>query len=131
MVQKAVSWVLVGVFAYVWWWIGYMWGYLNNADPAADWSNVFLLFTLISLVVLNRGKSDAAGEGMFDKCIGTVTGFLPNLVWLIVAILVGNTIFGLQYGIIGVDAYIQGVVVAVTAGLTTAAWVGAIANAGD
>ena len=129
MAQKGISWVLVGVFAYVWWWIGYQWGYLNV--PEVDWSDVYLLFTLISLVVLRGGKSDAAGEGMFDKLIGTVTGFLPSLPWLILAVLVGDTIFMLQYGGFAVDGYAQAVTVAVGAGVTTALWVGAINNAGD
>ena len=129
MAQKGISWVLVGAFGYVWWWIGYQWGYLN--DPEADWSDVFLLFTLISLVVLRGAKSDAAGEDMFDKLVATVTGFLPNLPWLVLAILVGNTIFALQYASFAIDSYFQAITVAVTAGVTTALWVGAIANAGD
>lgn len=131
MTQKGISWVLVGVFNYLWWWIGYQWDYINSPVPEVDWSDVYLLFTLISLVLLQRGKSDAAGEGMFGKCIDTVTGFLPNLPWLVVAILVGNTIFALQYGLFSIDGYIQAVTVAVTAGVTTALWVGAINNAGD
>ncbi len=129
MAQKGISWVLVGAFTYAWWWIGYQWGYLN--DPEADWTDVFLLFTLISLVVLRGSSSGAAGEGMFDKLVATVTGFLPSLPWLVVAILVGNTIFMLQYGGFSADGYIQGVVVAIAAGVTTSLWVGAIANAGD
>ena len=129
MAQKGISWVLVGAFTYVWWWIGYQWGYLN--DPEADWTDIFLLFTLLSLVVLRGSKADAEGEGMFDKLVATVTGFLPSLPWLVVAILVGDTIFMLQYGGFSVDGYIQGVVVAIAAGVTTALWVGAINNAGD
>ncbi|MCH8863406.1 MAG: hypothetical protein IID51_12995 [Proteobacteria bacterium] len=129
MAQKGISWVLVGVFGYAWWWIGYQWAYLNV--PEVDWSDVFLLFTLISLVVLRGAKSDAAGEGMFDKLVSTVTGFLPSLPWLVLAILVGNTIFALQYAGFAIDSYLQAVIVAVTAGLTTALWVGAINNAGE
>lgn len=69
---------------------------------------------------------------MFDRLIKTVTDFLPNIVWLVVAILVGNTIYMLQYATgFSVDNYIKAVVVAVAAGLTTALWVGAIDNAGD
>ncbi len=68
---------------------------------------------------------------MFDKLIKTVTDFLPNLVWLVVVVLVGNTIFMLQFGGFSVEAYIQGIVVAIGAGVTTALWVGAIDNAGD
>ena len=49
MAKKAVSWVLVGVFAYGWWWLGHGWAYLNTAGN--EWSRVFVLLTLISLVV--------------------------------------------------------------------------------
>lgn len=133
MAQKVISWVLVGIFTYACWWFGFAWGYLNSDIPAEDWSNVYLLFILISIVVLIRcecGQGDC-GDGMFDRLVKTVTDFLPNIGWLVVAILVGNTIFMLQYGTgFSVDEYVKAVVVAVTAGLTTALWVGAIDNAG-
>ena len=68
---------------------------------------------------------------MFDKLIKTVTDFVPNLVWLVVAVLVGETIFALHYGVFSIDNYIMAVVTALAAGVTTALWVGAIDNAGD
>ena len=64
MAQKGISWVLVGAFGYAWWWIGFQWSYLNV--PEADMSEVFLLFALISLVLLHRGKSSAAGTSAVE-----------------------------------------------------------------
>lgn len=57
MAQKVISWVLVGVFTYAWMWAGYQWEYLNSEGN--DWSDVYLLFTLITLVVLHRTKHSA------------------------------------------------------------------------
>jgi hypothetical protein len=57
MVNKVVSWVLVGAFSYLWWWVGYEWGYLNNEE--SDWSDVFLLFTLFSLILIHRTNHTA------------------------------------------------------------------------
>ena len=49
MTRKIVSWVLVGIFAYAWWWIGYRWSYINSKGN--EWTSVYALFTLISLVL--------------------------------------------------------------------------------
>ena len=57
MLNKVVSWVLVGAFTYLWWWIGYEWAYLNSEGN--EWSDVYLLFTLISLVLIHRTKHTA------------------------------------------------------------------------
>ena len=57
MVQKIISWILVGVFSYLWWWIGFEWSYLQQ--PETEWSSVYVLFTLISLVLIYRRKSSA------------------------------------------------------------------------
>lgn len=66
---------------------------------------------------------------MFDKLINTVTGFLPNLVWLILAVVVGVTIHSVRMGGFMLQDYLQGIAVVVTAGVTTALWLGAIHNA--
>ncbi len=57
MAQKIISWILVGVLTYLWWWIGFDWAYLQAPDT--DWSSVYVLFTLISLVLLHRNRSNA------------------------------------------------------------------------
>ena len=57
MIKKAVSWVLVGAFAYIWWWAGHRWHYINVKGN--EWATVYLLFTLISLVVLTKIRARA------------------------------------------------------------------------
>jgi len=127
MTKKAVSWVLVGVFAYVWWWAGHRWPYINVSGN--QWGSVYILFTLISLVVLAR-TAKAAGAGMFGGLIGTVVGFLPNLLWLALAIIVARLLNWLLLGVVNpVDHFTHAVVAVVIAGFTTSLWYGAIVNA--
>ena len=69
---------------------------------------------------------------MFDKLIKTVTDFLPNLLWLFIAVVTGVTIFQALHGeFLNVDGYAQGSVLAVLAGFTTSLWAGAIENGSD
>ena len=129
MAKKAVSWVLVGVFAYVWWWTGHGWAYLNTEGN--EWSRVFVLLTLISLVVLIRGPR-AAGAGMFDRLAATFRSFIPNLPWLVLVIIVLRAVAWAHSGLDDpLDHFAHAVVAALVAGITTALWYGAIENASD
>jgi len=129
MIKKAVSWVLVGAFAWVWWWAGHRWPYINVEGN--QWGSVYILFTLISLAVLTR-SAKAAGAGMFDGLIGTVRGFLPNLLWLALAIIVARLVNWLLLGVVNpVDHFTHAVVAVVVAGFTTSLWYGAIVNGTD
>lgn len=129
MAKKAVSWVLVGVFAYGWWWLGHGWAYLNTAGN--EWSRVFVLLTLISLVVLLRAPRPAA-SGMFGRLTGTLRGFVPTLPWLVLAMVVLRAIAWLHSGLDDpMDHFVHAIVAALIAGITTALWFGAVENASD
>ena len=129
MTRKLVSWVLAGAFFYLWWWAGHRWTYLNTAGN--QWASVFDVFTLIAAVLLLRGAR-AGGAGLLDRLIGTVRGFLPALPWLVVAIVVARGIAWLHIGVVNpADHFVHAAVVALAAGITTALWYGAIANADD
>jgi len=129
MVKKAISWALVGVFTFAWWWIGHRWPYLNVQGN--EWGGVFDFFTLVSAVVLIRSPRVAAA-GMFGGLIGTVTKFLPNLLWLALAVVAFRAAAWLLTGVVNpVDHFTHAIVAAVTAGITTSLWYGAIANADD
>lgn len=130
MVKKLVSWGLVGVFGYLWWWLGHRWSYLNT--PGNEWVTVYVMFTLIGLVVLLRAGK-VAGSGLFGRLIGTVRGFIPVLPWFALAIVVARSVAWLHYGMSErpLDHYIHAVVAVLVAGITTALWYGAIANADD
>lgn len=127
MVKKAISWALVGAFVFLWAWAAHIWPYINVKGN--EWGAVFVLFTLISLVLLIRGPR-ATGAGMFDGLIGTVRGFLPNLLWLALAIVVARSLAWLLTGVVNpVDHFTHAVVAVVVAGFTTSLWYGAIVNA--
>lgn len=130
MVKKAISWVLVGMFAYLWWWAAHRWSYLHS--PGNQWSSVFVLFTLISLAVLAR-NARATGAGMFDGLVGTVRGFLPSVPWMVLAIIVVRAVAWIHTGMSGdpLDHFVHAVVAVLVAGITTALWYGAIENASE
>jgi hypothetical protein len=127
MTKKAISWVLVGAFAYLWWWAGHRWPYINVKGN--EWQSVYVLFTLISLAVLTR-SARAAGAGMLGGLVGTVRNFLPNLLGLALAIIVARSLNWLLLGVVNpVDHFTHAVVAVVVAGFTTSLWYGAIVNA--
>jgi hypothetical protein len=126
MVKKAISWALVGAFVFIWAWAAHKWPYLNVKGN--EWGGVFLLFTLISLVLLVRGPK-ATGAGMIDGLVGTVRSFLPNLLWLAFAIIVSRAIALVLTGVVNpLDHFTHAVVAVVVAGFTTSLWYGAIVN---
>lgn len=127
MLRKTVSWVLVGAFAYLWWWAGHRWPYINAKGN--EWITVYLLFTLISVAVMLRGPR-ASGAGLLGGLIGTVTAFLPNLPWLALAIVVARLIAWVHIPIADpADHFLHAIVAVVVAGFTTSLWFGAVANA--
>jgi len=128
MAKTAVSWILVGIFAYLWWWAAYEWSYVNS--PGNVWTAGFIMFTLISMVVLTRNVG-AAGAGMFDGLIRTVREFLPSLPWMALAAIVYRLIRWAHLGIAAdpFDHLTRSIVVVLVAGITTALWYGAITNA--
>jgi len=129
MVKKAVSWVLFGVFGYLWWWGGHGWSYLNTEGN--EWSRVFTLFTLVSLVLLVLG-SRATGTGMFDRLFGTIRNFVPNLPWLVLGMIILRTVAWAHSGLDNpLDHFVHAIVTALAAGITTSLWYAAIVNASD
>ena len=130
MLKKAVSWVLVGTFAYLWWWAGNRWSYLHS--PGNQWSSVFVLFTLVSLAVLIR-NSRAIGSGMFDGLVSTLREFLPSLPWMVLAVIVVRAVAWVHVGVSEnpLDHLVHAIVAALVAAITTALWYGAIENAAE
>lgn len=130
MTRKIISWVLVGVFAYAWWWLGHRWSYINS--PGSEWGTVYVLFTLISLVLLHRAAR-VAKTGLFDGFIATLKGFAPNLPWLVLAIVVARVVAGVHAGFawMTVEHFVQAITAVLAAAVTTALWYGAIENGSD
>lgn len=57
MAKTIVSWVLFGIFSYIWWWFGYDWSYLQS--DRADWTSVYMLFTLVSIILMRKAATGA------------------------------------------------------------------------
>jgi hypothetical protein len=127
--KTAISWILVGVFAYIWWWMGHGWDYLNTEGN--EWSRAYIMLTLVSLAILVRTPR-AAGAGMFDQLGGTLRAFLPKLPWLVLAFVVLRAIAWAHTGLADpVDHFTHAIVAVLVAAITTALWFGAIENGSD
>ena len=129
MAKSLISWVVVGVLTYLWWWIGYDWSYLQDL-PRGEWQTVWLLFTILALIVLRHGGAPESGGGnVVEAVTGRVKDVVPHLLGLVVALFTGLTIWSLMQGGFDWNEYIQAVVVAAGSALTTAAWLGATEDA--
>ena len=125
MVRSLISWVVVGVLTYVWYWMGHEWTYLQEV-ARGDWKPAWILYTLIALVIC-RNKS--SGGNVAEAVINRIKGMLPHLVGITLALFVGLVIWSLMHGAFIVNEFIQAVVVAVGTAVTTSAWVGAVEDA--
>src|SRR5262245_23590213 len=85
MLKTTISWILVGAFGFVWWWLAHRWSYLHSAGN--QWTSVFILFTLISLAVLIRHPR-TAGAGLLDGVLNSVKAIAVVLPWMILAVVV-------------------------------------------
>ena len=129
MAKSLISWVVVGVLTYLWWWVGYDFAYLQDL-PRGEWQTVWLLFTILALIVLRHGGAPESGGGNVAEAVtGRVKDIVPHLLGLVVALFTGLTIWSLMQGGFDVNEYIQAVVVAAGSALTTAAWLGATEDA--
>ena len=129
MVRSLISWVVVGVLTYLWYRIGYGWEYLQDI-PRGDWDPAWILYTLVTLLLLRRlGSAANDGANVVEAVVKRIKGIVSHLPGLTLALLVGLTIFSLENGGFSKTEYIQAVIVAVGAAVTTAAWLGAMEDA--
>ncbi len=129
MVKSLISWVVVGVLIFVWWWVGYDWNYLQDI-PRGDWKPIWVLFTILALIVLRHGGLPSSGGGnVAESVINRIKDVVPHLLGLTVALLVGDVIYSLMMGSFITNELIQAVVIAVASAVITAAWLGAVEDA--
>ncbi len=129
MVKSLISWVVVGVLIFVWWWVGYDWNYLQDI-PRGDWKPIWVLFTILALIVLRHGGLPSSGGGnVAESVINRIKDVVPHLLGLTVALLVADVIYSLMMGSFITNELIQAVVIAVAAAVITAAWLGAVEDA--
>lgn len=129
MAKSLISWVVVGVLSYLWYWVGYGFDYLQNI-PRGDWGPTWVLFTLYAILLLRRpGAAANNGANVIEAVVNRIKGIVPHLVGLTLALFVGLAVFSLVQGGFSQTEYIQAVIVAIGAALTTAAWLGALEDA--
>ena len=98
MAKSLISWVVVGVLIYIWWWVGYDWDYLQDI-PRGDWKPIWVLFTILTLIVLRHGGAPESGAGnVAEAVMGRIKDVVPHLLGLTVALLVGDVIYSLMMG---------------------------------
>lgn len=125
MAKSLISWALVGVLTYAWYWVGYVWPYLSGAHVA-----VWILFAILVILIHRRGGVADVGANVVETIIDRVKTIVGSMVGLIVVILVGSTLnMIVNTGGVTVDGYIQSVVLIVTSALTTSLFLGALDDA--
>ncbi len=82
MVNKIIAWIVVGV-TFVIWMYGY--GYIDSLG--AD-SGMMGALTLLVIVAYMMGRSPVPDGNMITTIIESMKGFLMNIVWLTLAVLV-------------------------------------------
>lgn len=127
MQRTAISWIALGVLAYLWWWLANRWSYLHS--PGNQWASVYNLYTLVSLAILVR-LPRSAGTGIFDGFVHAIRGLLPALPWMALAVVVMRGVAWLHAGAPAdpLDHFVHAIVTALLAGITTALWFGALEN---
>ncbi len=129
MGKSLISWALVGVLTYAWYWAGYAWPYLQNT-PSGNWEPVWLLYTVLVILIHRRSGTAAVGAQVLDTIIGRIKTIVGHFVGLLLAIIIGVTINTLVGG--GgfvVNAYLQGVVLVLSCSILTSAMLGALDDA--
>lgn len=96
MDNKYLFAVFGGVFAFVWFWVGVQPYYATDGAISTT-------FLWTAVVVLALGGGDSDGSDLISVVTGSITGFIPKFIALLIAYVVGSAIFE---GVVGSgDAY--------------------------
>lgn len=125
MVKSLISWALVGVLTYAWYWGGYIWPYLQTAD----WESTWVLYTILVILIQRRGGTAAVGANVLETLIGRVKTIVGSLIGLLVSMAVAVTVYSLVMGGFAMDVYLQGGVLVLSGAILTSAMLGALDDA--
>ena len=97
----------------------------------ATWKleGAWIIFTILVVLVQRRHGVAAVGANVVETIISRVKTVLPNMIGLLVALLVGLTVFSVQMGGFVVNDYIQATVIVVSNSLLTSIIVGGLDDA--
>lgn len=127
MVNRVIFMVLAGIFAFLWYWVGYQDFYAGSAGSISDG---YLFVTIATVAITGAG---AAGTGgLVDVYTAAIRDFVPKLLALIVALLLTRLIYELVINTAGFQAYglVETLAVTVAAGLLTHLTMTSLRNAG-
>ncbi len=128
MAKSLVSWVLVGILTFAWYWVGYAWSYLQDI-PRGNWSPVWMLFTVMIIVIHRRSGMAALGGNVVETMIGRIKAFSGHIVGFVVANFAGLGCWTLYNGSFIANEFVQGVVVCISCIVITSAFLGAMDDA--
>lgn len=87
MDNKYLFAVVGGVFLFLWFWVGIQPYY------AAEGGGIATVFLFTAFLVLALGGGDSDGSDLVSVLTGSITGFIPKFIGLIIAYVVGTAIF--------------------------------------
>lgn len=86
MDNKYLFAVVGGVFAFVWFWVGVQPYYATDGAISTP-------FLWTAVVVLALGGGDSDGSDLISVVTGSITGFIPKFIALLIAYVVGSAIY--------------------------------------
>ncbi len=86
MINKIIAWVVVGV-TFVIWMYGY--GYIDGLSAESGMMGALLLNVIVAYMI---GRSPVPDGDLITTIMESMKGFLMNIVWLTVAVLVFEAI---------------------------------------
>ncbi len=128
MAKSLISWAVLGVVTYGWYWVGYAWQYLQNI-PRGSWEGAWVLFTLLVILIQRRNGIAAVGGNVIESMMSRIKTVIPHVLGLVVALMVGVTVFSLHMGGFIVNEYVQGVIIVISNSLLVSMTMGAFDDA--
>lgn len=87
MNNKYVYMIVAGVALFGWYWTGYQ-PYYANEDGGMGTG-----YIMAAVLALALGAGNSDGDDVISTLIGSIKSFIPNLIALTVAVLVGRAIY--------------------------------------
>ena len=87
MDNKYLFAVVGGVFLFLWFWVG------TQPYYATDAGGISTTFLFTAFLVLALGGGDSDGSDLISALTGSVTGFIPKFIGLVIAYIVGSALY--------------------------------------